>query len=65
VWTDFLDRHQVDGVMSGRYTVPLPDDPDLSPERLETLLAHSQAGEPKEFRVSVEAVNDLMDGGLP
>jgi NAD(P)-dependent dehydrogenase (short-subunit alcohol dehydrogenase family) len=44
-------------------TVPLPDDPDLSPEQLETLLAQSQAGEPKEFRVSVEAFNDLMDGG--
>jgi NAD(P)-dependent dehydrogenase (short-subunit alcohol dehydrogenase family) len=44
-------------------TVPLPDDPDLNPEQLETLLAQSQAGEPKEFRVSVEAFNDLMDGG--
>jgi NAD(P)-dependent dehydrogenase (short-subunit alcohol dehydrogenase family) len=44
-------------------TVPLPDDPDLSPGQLETLLAQSQAGEPKEFRVSVEAFNDLMDGG--
>jgi NAD(P)-dependent dehydrogenase (short-subunit alcohol dehydrogenase family) len=44
-------------------TVPLPDDPDLSPSQLETLLAQSQAGEPKEYRVSVEAFNDLMDGG--
>ena len=44
-------------------TVPLPNDPDLSPGQLETLLAQSQAGEPKEFRVSVEAFNDLMDGG--
>jgi hypothetical protein len=44
-------------------TVPLPDDPDLSPGQLETLLAQSQAGEPKEFRVSVEAFNNLMDGG--
>ena len=44
-------------------TVPLPDDPDLSPGQLETLLAQSHAGEPKEFRVSVEAFNDLMDGG--
>ena len=44
-------------------TVPLPDDPDLSPGQLETLLAQSQAGEPKEFRASVEAFNDLMDGG--
>ena len=44
-------------------TVSLPNDPDLSPGQLETLLAQSQAGEPKEFRVSVEAFNDLMDGG--
>ena len=44
-------------------TVPLPNDPDLSPGQLETLLAQSQAGKPKEFRVSVEAFNDLMDGG--
>ena len=45
-------------------TVPLPNDPDLSPGQLETLLAQSQAGEPKEFRdSSVEAFNDLMDGG--
>ena len=44
-------------------TVPLPNDPDLSPGQLETLLAQSQAGEPKEFRVSIEAFNDLMDGG--
>ena len=44
-------------------TVSLPNDPDLSPGQLETLLAQSRAGEPKEFRVSVEAFNDLMDGG--
>ena len=44
-------------------TVSLPNDPDLSPGQLETLLAQSQAGQPKEFRVSVEAFNDLMDGG--
>ena len=44
-------------------TVPLPDDPDLRAEELETLLARSHAGEPKEFRVSVDAFDDLMDGG--
>ena len=43
--------------------MPLPDDPDLSPKQLETLLAQSQAGEPKEFGVAVEAFNDLMGGG--
>jgi len=46
-------------------TVPLPDDPDLSAGRLEDLLARSHAGEPKEFRVSVDAFNDLMDGEVP
>ena len=30
----------------------LPEDPDLSPEALETLLARSHEGEPREFRVS-------------
>ena len=44
-------------------TVPLPNDPDLSPGQLEALLAQSRAGEPREFRVSVDAFNDLMDGG--
>ncbi len=39
-----------------------PDDPDLSPGQLEDLLARSHAGEPKEFRVSVDAFHDLMDG---
>jgi len=46
-------------------TVPLPDDPDLSPGQLEDLLARSHAGEPKEFRVSVDAFDDLMDGEVP
>ena len=44
-------------------TVALPDDPDLRAEELETLLARSHAGDPKEFRVSVDAFDDLMDGG--
>jgi len=42
--------------------VPLPDDPDLSPGQLEGLLARSHAGEPKEFGVSVDAFEDLMNG---
>ena len=46
-------------------TVPLPDDPDLSPGQLEDLLARSHAGEPKEFRVSLDAFSDLMDGEVP
>ena len=43
-------------------TVAMPDDPDLSPARLADLLAASGRGEPKEFRVSVDALNDLADG---
>jgi hypothetical protein len=45
-------------------TVPLPDDPDLSPEALETLLARSHEGESREFQVSADAFGDLMDGEL-
>jgi NAD(P)-dependent dehydrogenase (short-subunit alcohol dehydrogenase family) len=44
-------------------TVPLPDEPDLDPARLAELLASSGRGEPREFRVSVDAFTDLMDGG--
>ena len=43
-------------------TVALPDDPDLRPGQLADLLAESGRGEPKEFGVSVDAFNDLMDG---
>ncbi len=43
-------------------TVELPADPDLSPEVLSDLLAESHRGEPREFRVSVDAFADLMDG---
>ena len=43
-------------------TVRLPDDPDLSPGQLADLLTESGRGKPREFRVSVEAFNDLMDG---
>ena len=44
--------------------MPLPDDPDLSPKALETLLARGHEGEPREFRVSADAFGDLMDGEL-
>ncbi|MGH3237665.1 MAG: hypothetical protein ACRDOH_31290 [Streptosporangiaceae bacterium] len=43
-------------------TVPLPDDPDLSPEALAGLLAESGRGEPRELRASVDAFGDLMNG---
>jgi NAD(P)-dependent dehydrogenase (short-subunit alcohol dehydrogenase family) len=43
-------------------TVELPADPDLSPEVLSDLLAESHRGKPREFRVSVDAFADLMDG---
>ena len=43
-------------------TVPLPDDPGLRADELAALLAQSGRGEPKEFGVSVDAFNDLMDG---
>jgi NAD(P)-dependent dehydrogenase (short-subunit alcohol dehydrogenase family) len=46
-------------------TVALPDEPDLGPEQLAGLLAESGRGEPREFRVSVDAFTDLMDGGEP
>jgi hypothetical protein len=43
-------------------TVRMPDDPDLSPGVLADLLARSRQGEPREFRVSVDAFTDLMGG---
>jgi hypothetical protein len=45
-------------------TVPLPDDRDLRPEALETLLARSHEGEPRELQVSADTFGDLMDGEL-
>jgi NAD(P)-dependent dehydrogenase (short-subunit alcohol dehydrogenase family) len=45
-------------------TVPLPDGPDLDPGQLAALLAESGRGQPREFRVSVDAFTDLMDGAL-
>jgi hypothetical protein len=44
-------------------TVLLPNGPDLSPSQLHALLAESGRGEPREYRVSVDAFNDLMSGG--
>jgi NAD(P)-dependent dehydrogenase (short-subunit alcohol dehydrogenase family) len=43
-------------------TVRLPGDADLSPRELAGLLARSREGEPREFRVSVDAFTDLMGG---
>ncbi len=54
--------HVADEITAAGGEVPLPDDPNLSPGQLEDLLARSHAGEPKEFRVSVDAFHDLMDG---
>ena len=44
-------------------TVLLPNGPGLSPPQLHALLAESGRGEPREYRVSVDAFNDLMSGG--
>ena len=44
-------------------TVRLPNGPGLSPGQLHALLAESGRGEPREFRVSVDAFHDLMEGG--
>jgi NAD(P)-dependent dehydrogenase (short-subunit alcohol dehydrogenase family) len=43
-------------------TVRLPEGGELSPAELAGLLAESRAGEPREFRVSVDAFADLVDG---
>jgi NAD(P)-dependent dehydrogenase (short-subunit alcohol dehydrogenase family) len=44
-------------------TVILPNGPGLSPDQLHALLAESGRGEPREFRVAVDAFYDLMEGG--
>ena len=44
-------------------TVLLPNGPGLSPGQLHALLAESGRGEPREYRVAVDAFNDLMSGG--
>jgi len=43
-------------------TVLLPNGPGLSPGQLDALLAESGRGEPREFRVAVDAFHDLMQG---
>ena len=44
-------------------TVFLPNEPDLRPDQLHALLAESGSGKPHEYRVAVDAFNDLMSGG--
>ena len=44
-------------------TVRLPNGPGLSPGQLHVLLTQSGRGEPREFRVAVDAFYDLMDPG--
>jgi len=43
-------------------TVFIPNEPDLHPDQLHALLAESGSGEPHEYRVAVDAFNDLMAG---
>ena len=43
-------------------TVFVPNGPDLHPDQLQALLASSGAGKPHEYRVAVDAFNDLMAG---
>jgi NAD(P)-dependent dehydrogenase (short-subunit alcohol dehydrogenase family) len=45
-------------------TVSVPPDPDLTPEHLAGLLAASSQGEPREYRVSVDAFAAMMDGDI-
>jgi NAD(P)-dependent dehydrogenase (short-subunit alcohol dehydrogenase family) len=44
-------------------TVFLPNEPDLRPDQLHALLASSGSGKPHEYRVAVDAFNDLMSEG--
>jgi NAD(P)-dependent dehydrogenase (short-subunit alcohol dehydrogenase family) len=44
-------------------TVHMPNDPDLRAADLEALLAESGRGQPREFRLSMDAFKDLMAGG--
>jgi hypothetical protein len=45
-------------------TVFLTNESDLHPDQLQALLAASGSGKPHEYRVAVDAFNDLMSGGL-
>jgi NAD(P)-dependent dehydrogenase (short-subunit alcohol dehydrogenase family) len=44
-------------------TTFLPNGPDLRPDQLHALLAESGSGKPHEYRVAVDAFNDLMSEG--
>jgi NAD(P)-dependent dehydrogenase (short-subunit alcohol dehydrogenase family) len=44
-------------------TVFVPNGSDLHPDQLQALLATSGSGKPHEYRVAVDAFNDLMAGG--
>ncbi len=44
-------------------TTFLPNEPDLRPDQLQALVAESGAGQPHEYRVAVDAFNDLMSEG--
>jgi NAD(P)-dependent dehydrogenase (short-subunit alcohol dehydrogenase family) len=44
-------------------TTFLPNEPDLRPDQLHALLAESGSGKPREYRVAVDAFNDLMSEG--
>jgi NAD(P)-dependent dehydrogenase (short-subunit alcohol dehydrogenase family) len=44
-------------------TTFLPNEPDLRPDQLQALLAESGSGKPREYRVAVDAFNDLMSEG--
>lgn len=43
-------------------TVFVPNGSDLHPDQLQALLAASGSGKPREYRVAVDAFNDLMAG---
>jgi NAD(P)-dependent dehydrogenase (short-subunit alcohol dehydrogenase family) len=45
-------------------TIIMPNEPDLRPDQLQALLASSGSGKPHEYRVAVDAFNDLISGGL-
>jgi len=44
-------------------TIFLPNEPDLRPDQLRALLAESGSGQPHEYRVAVDAFDDLMSEG--
>ena len=44
-------------------TIFLPNEPDLRPDQLQALLAESGSGQPHEYRVAVDAFDDLMSEG--